>query len=149
MSYKSLKYHEQYKKFLEGALEDLGYKVNLDNAESVFPVDDTNPSTGACDDIIQSYVNKGQLLVALIIDGICYQDVTKKGDFDERKLVKHLNHLDSDFIGYFSNKYKIDNKELKKCIDNIETIKNKKLYTILNQTLLNLKKDKKIQESLI
>ena len=39
MSYKSLKYHEQYKKFLEGALEDLGYKVNLDNAENII-IDD-------------------------------------------------------------------------------------------------------------
>lgn len=39
MSYRNLEYYEQYKKFLEGGLEDLGYKVSLDYKENII-IDD-------------------------------------------------------------------------------------------------------------
>lgn len=39
MSYRNLEYYEQYKEFLEGALEDLGYKVSLDHDENIL-IDD-------------------------------------------------------------------------------------------------------------
>ena len=39
MSNKNLEYYEQYKKFLEAAFEDLGYKVSLDYDENIMIVD--------------------------------------------------------------------------------------------------------------
>lgn len=49
MSYRNLEYYEQYKEFLEGALEDLGYKVSLDHDENII-IDDKKGHARRIDD---------------------------------------------------------------------------------------------------
>ena len=49
MSYKNLEYFEQYKQFLEGAFEDLGYKVSLDYDENII-IDDKKGHSRIIDD---------------------------------------------------------------------------------------------------
>lgn len=120
-------------------------------------------------DVVQYYLNKGQILQALIVDGIGYQDTFKdekiikteidcegnefntervNSTFNSRKLVKHLNNLDDVFVKYFIDNYNVNKSILTDCINKTVKLRNTKLYTVIDNTLTDLRTNKEIREML-
>lgn len=114
----------------------------------------------SCSDIVKDYIKKDNMIEALVVDAICYQDVFNKvkidknsfkNEFSERKLVKHLNEIDDSFMNYFVNKYcinKSDENILLSAISNIKTQNNIKMYKTIRKSLNELKLGSIIKERL-
>lgn len=135
--------------------EDSG-KIHLKDTIDEYNV--TNEAPSICRDIVQYYLNKGKILEALIVDGIGYQSVFKKTkyniveeidgkktgvsrkeEFSPKELVNHLVNLDSYFMNYFNKTYSVNRDALANCIEKIETTKRNKLYSIIDNTLVEVK----------
>jgi hypothetical protein len=73
---------------------------------------------GVC--IAESFIRSGKIVQALIIDAVAHQDTfnynVKKADyvFNQSRVIKHLNTIDSRYINYFNSTYGVDKEELAK-----------------------------------
>lgn len=125
--------------------------------------------------IVCKFLNQGRTIEALILDGIANQDsfkqtrtshyqteeevdedtgeitVTKEkvyeydSKFDPRKLVKHLNTINQEFMhNYFSVEYDVPFSECDTILNKLKTLNNAKLYNYIKKTLENVKQDKEI-----
>ena len=122
--------------------------------------------------LIQTLLDRGENLEALIVDSIAYYDtykqeknviVQKKIDeetgeeinhkyvsisnrFDPRKLVKHLNNIDEQFILSFCKTYNLSNSIGHKILDKLKSLTNVKLYKIIEKTLEEIRQSPALLE---
>ena len=68
--------------------------------------------------------------------------------FSERKIVNHLNNLNSNYLNYFINKYNIDIKLINIAQNKIKKFSNTRLYAYIRKTLYDLRNNKEILDSL-
>lgn len=95
--------------------------------------------------IVQQYINKGNILDAVILDAISHQiSLDSKGNFSRKNLVKLLNEIDFNYISTFEATYRVDNEKLKNAITDISSIPTKKLYRYITKTLKKVSKDKQV-----
>jgi hypothetical protein len=129
---------------------------------------EVNDSIEVCRSVVDYYLDKGMILEALIVDGICFQDTLKKiyvpqtvikegqeievtkskEEFNARKLVKHLNHLDDEFTKYFLSHYKLEKNILLNFTQKIAKMRNEKLYNSIENTLNDIKYNEEVHSIL-
>ena len=129
--------------------------------------------------IVSKFLNQGRTIEALILDGIACQDSMKEikkshyetdeeideetgeitevkekvytydYEFDPRRLVKHLNTINQDFMkNYFSIEYCVSLAECDEILKKLKSLNNSKLYNYIKKTLINIRQDTDIMECL-
>ena len=122
------------------------------------------------DCLISDFLGRGEGLEALIVDGIANYDTYKvskqeekemiydedldeevetsvtryKTAFDARKLVKHLNQIDEDFMKRFCRIYAIEKVYGDSLFDTLKKTSNVKLYKAIEKTLQEIRNDKNL-----
>lgn len=133
-----------------------------------------NPEENKVEYLVNEFLLKGQGIEALIIDGIAnydafkekkekrtetvYDDLTDKEiensythvdySFDPRKLVKHLNLVNQEFMRSFCITYKVEPVFGKNIYDKLKTMNNTKLYNYIKKTLIEVRQNPKLLECL-
>ena len=103
-------------------------------------------------DIISSKLNgsEDKILEGLILDGIVNGDVftlkDEKLEFNVKRLVKHLNHLDKKYCDTLSEIYNSDSEKIYKISSFISKIPNYKLYKKIDTTLSFLRHETKQED---
>lgn len=65
--------------------------------------------------------------------------------FDPRRLVKHLNTINQDFMkDYFSEEYGVSLDDCMEILDKLHKLNNTKLYNYIKKTLINIRQDSDI-----
>lgn len=67
------------------------------------------------------------------------KEITVKSKFDSKKLVKHLNSIDEDFIFHFCDNYKLNDNIGNKILNSLKNLSNAKLYKVIEKTLEEIK----------
>jgi hypothetical protein len=114
----------------------------------------------AARDIIQIYINKKQIVEAIILDTIAFNDVehevketvevtrpdgtivkktTKHREFWPFRCVQILASLPDDYGKYFETNYRVSSVELDAALTAVRTANNQKLYRFLRKTLATAK----------
>lgn len=136
--------------------------------------DPTNPEK----ELIQKLLGKSKVMDALVIDGILHQDVfddietretMQVGTYDEdseeyqyhnesytkhtyqfnlKKLVKHIKHLDRDFTDYFTRFYDLDEQMTQELEDKVSSLSPSRVNTIVQRTLYRLSEDEEVRNLL-
>lgn len=144
----------------------------LDYAGAVENISITN---GAFE-LIHRFLNDGRMLEAVILDGIVNHDSFKEDksyhyeydtdeetgeeikekvcdystEFDPRKLVKHLNSINQDFMqNYFCNEYDITDIEGNAILEKLNKTSNSKLYKYIQKTLIQIRETPELLNYLI
>lgn len=117
--------------------------------------------------IVSSLLKRQEGLEALIVDGIanrdsfkldsrkekqmvwndeteCEEEVEVKvetSEFNKRKLVAHLSHIDENFMKEFCSLYNIDKEEGNTLFNKLKATSNEKLYKIIEKTMNELRND--------
>lgn len=124
--------------------------------------------------LITELLSRGEGIEALIVDGIANyetyktkkvttyetdideetgEEVTEKyvrtvSNFDPRKLVKHLTHINDQFIGQFCVNYSITLATGQSIYDKLKKTSNPKLYKYIEKTLIEIKQTPALLECL-
>lgn len=130
--------------------------------------------------IVCKFLNQGRDIEALILDGIACQDSFKEtktshyeveqevdeetgeiteikekvydysSTFDPRKLVKHLNTINQEFMQtYFSSEYDVSLEQCDEILSKLKSLNNTKLYNYIKKTLINIRNDSDIMGCLL
>lgn len=124
------------------------------------------PQMNGIECLISAMLSRGEYIEALIVDGIAYQDsfkakkierdvriqtefgevVTEKQTeklsiFDARKLVKHLTHIDSQFISNFCKQYSVQKEQADEIFEKLQKTSNPKLYKCIEKTLIEIREN--------
>lgn len=146
-------------------------KANINKTELDRPVgdDDTtildtladederiDSSTANIEQSIQNIINKGDLIGAVVLDNIAFNDSTKEvketkvgideegneykyttghAEFHEYRLVQTLATLDEDYVKYFMNRYTIQEAAIQAAYNRIKSVNNSKLYSFVRDTI--------------
>jgi hypothetical protein len=107
--------------------------------------------------IVQSYVNRGNIVSAIIIDSIAHQDMCvvypehKRSSpyvFSQRALSKHLKELSKSYINYFKSTYEVENEKILEISSYLSRSDGRKLREHINKTILKLKNNPKMIDML-
>lgn len=117
--------------------------------------------------LIKMLLQRGEMIEALIVDGIANRDAFKaihmqeesseeEDDlrnvtyqaFNERKLVHHLASINEAFIDRFCEEYSITKTEGEKIYKKLQDLSNYKLYKYIKKTLLEIKEKKELLDCL-
>lgn len=144
---------------LDSMIENVGYAAY--DAVTGLAVED---ETSDIKDLVKSFLAKHQLLEALIIDGVAYQNTFKENrvalnleddpedgiqhakfktsyEFSERLLVNHLKTIDSDFIeNYFKPNYEAEDLSGEELLEEVQTASNAQLKRFIHNTFKNMQK---------
>lgn len=147
---------------LDAILEEDGdYAVSYIGAYS----EDEKTFLGGAYSLVQMLLDRGENLEALIVHSIAnyknykkekeiktiktiseetgeeikQKEITVKSKFDSKKLVKHLNSIDEDFIFSFCDNYKINDNIGNKILNSLKNLSNAKLYKVIEKTLEEIK----------
>lgn len=135
--------------------DDSNKTTRLDTLEDTY-----NTNTGdVAVSFIQSYIDRGQSLEAVILDVIAFNDTVKveteqiqyqdidtgemckaaqsEVSFWKHRAVQYLTNLPINYEKYFRGKYRIAEKELHTVIENIKKCNNQKISRYIDKTLLN------------
>lgn len=132
------------------------------------------PTMGGVSDIIKSLLVKGEGIEALIVDGIINYDPFKRtkeevtipvvdeegeaseytydevnSQFDKRKLVKHLNAINQEYIINFCKSYDKCSEDAINIFNTLKSLPNSKLYKKIEKTLIEIKSNKKYMTCLL
>ena len=147
---------------LEAELSDDGRTTLLDTLvdEEALEKERLNSGASAAIDLIQTCINRKQLVEAIILDTIAFNDVQKvtktvvktvddegnsykhtkqTSEFWPYKCVQILSNLPEDYATYFCTHYKVVVQELEAALGAIRKANNQKLYKYLNSCLENTK----------
>ena len=143
---------------LETPLDDDGKTTLMDSLVDEEATEAVRLADGASAaiDLIQTCINRKQLVEAIILDTIAFNDVQKttkhveKGvdeegnsykytrttsEFWSFRCVQILSNLPENYAEYFCTQYKVVQQELDAAIDSIKRANNQKLYKFLDKTL--------------
>lgn len=142
---------------LGGDGDDTG-KTLSDVLESEERLEDR--SSGDAILLVQSYINRNQIIEAILLDNIAFNDVqrhskktvkTKTADGDDARYVEHssefwpyrliqiVSKLPATYKSYFLSRYSISEDKLTAILDVINRANNQKLYRYLDRTLAELR----------
>lgn len=146
---------------LDQMIEDVGDSAITANGCYIDP-----PSIDSVQYLISALIRRGNDIEALIIDGIAHHDAFKEkkniiehtvptefGDvvvekettkvsvFDPRKLVKHLTHINPQFMRRFCDRYSLEEARGDQIYSKLQTLSNPKLYTYIKKTLIQIKEN--------
>lgn len=146
---------------LDSFQEDYGdYYYNL--------LDTENRSSSSLDYLIEDYAEK-DLLNAIILDNICYQDsikeevttknvVNEEGEedkvkvsrftFDKRKLMKNLYYMNNNYMVYFADKYNVNVNELYNINELISKSRRREISDKIDKLLNSIRNNSSLIESL-
>ena len=127
------------------------------------------PSIDGVQALITALLSKGNDIEALIIDGIAHHNsfkvqryktevntvdedgepvtetiTTKAQVFDARRLVKHLTHINPQFMQRFCVKYSVDVSRGNDIYDKLTSMSNPKLYKCIEKTLIQIRDNPKL-----
>lgn len=127
------------------------------------------PKTDTISPLINILLNRGNDIEALIIDGIAYRDsfkvkknkvvidckddygnkatetITEKVNvFDSRRLVKHLTHIDPQFMAKFCEQYAVEVERGNEIYSKLQKCSNQKLYKCIEKTLIEFRQNPKL-----
>lgn len=125
-------------------------------------------SNSDLDYVIEEYL-KEDLLNAIILDNICYQDSTKevvdykdvlndedeiesvkysREMFDKRKVIKNISNMNNNYMLYFADKYMVDVNELYNINDKLSNSRKNFLSKKIDSLLSSLRTNETFIESL-
>lgn len=103
--------------------------------------------------LISEFIKRDNGLEALIVDGIANFYTCKSVDgamhFDARKLVKHLNMVDKNYIETFCTVYDIKPQIGERILNELKGLGNPKLYKRITKTLTQIKETPQLLSCLI
>ena len=140
-----------------------------------YTTDDSLKSQESAYTLVQTLLNRGESLEALIIESIAYYDSTKEkkvmktatdvdeetgeefeykyadvtSKFDSRKLVKHLSTIGEDFIYNFCETYDVNKTVGSKLLDKLKSLNNVKLYKAIEKTLEEIRQSPELLKCLL
>ena len=143
---------------LEAELSDDGRTTLLDTLvdEEALEKERLNSGASAAIDLIQTCINRKQLVEAIILDTIAFNDVQKvtktvvktvddegnsykhtrqTSEFWPYKCVQILSNLPEDYATYFCEHYNVITEELFAALGAIKKANNQKLYKFLDKTI--------------
>ena len=143
---------------LEAELSDDGRTTLLDTLvdEEALEKERLNSGASAAIDLIQTCINRKQLVEAIILDTIAFNDVQKvtktvvktvddegnsykhtrqTSEFWPYKCVQILSNLPEDYATYFCEHYNVITEELFAALGAIRKANNQKLYKFLDKTI--------------
>jgi hypothetical protein len=117
--------------------------------------------------VVKYYLKQGKILEAFIVDSIAHYDTfntkaVKRGknvvdingnkvsvreiesELNTKKVVKHLTSLNNSYLNNFHEVYNVDTKKLKGAVKQIKKLSNTKLYSYIENTILELRKNDEI-----
>lgn len=117
--------------------------------------------------IVSEFIGRGDYISAIIVDQIAFQDSFKENKekeertflnefgekekeeyyrysylFDERKLVKNLNHIDERYVRYFCSMYLVEYEDVLPYAKKILNSSNNVIYRLVRKALYDIKNDK-------
>jgi hypothetical protein len=104
--------------------------------------------------LVQSYLDKGNIVAAIIIDSIAHQDIVtaESGSspyvFSHRSLTKHLHKLSSSYINYFKSTYEVDTEKISEISTYFSNSDGRTLNKHIKVTISKLKNNPKVIEML-
>lgn len=120
------------------------YVENLGDAYNVLAYNDNN-SNYTCKTIINTYIRKNQLLKALLVDCIAYQNAfTSSKSISLHQIIKILKKADRNFYDYLLNTYEFDCNILDKEFAYLNSLSNRKLCTYIKRNIKSMQTDKEI-----
>ena len=144
---------------LDQLIEDIGDSAITDNG-----CYDEGPTLDSIGYLVSALIKRGNDIEALIVDGIAYHDAFKEkkntieksiptefGDvvvekdvakvavFDARKLVKHLSHINPQFMRRFCDTYAVTQERGTEIYNKLQTLSNPKLYNYIKKTLIQIR----------
>ena len=114
--------------------------------------------------LVKYFLENNKQIQALIIDGIANQDsfktiktkckdkegedyISYSHEFNPRKLVKHLNTINQEFMDcYFCKEYKLEQSKGSAILEQLKALSNTKLYTFIKNTLEEVRNNPKLSE---
>lgn len=170
------KHLNQDKRKINAMTYSLNEPVNDDETCTLMDIqksDDNITKSFVINDIIEHFINNGDIFSALIIDGIINQDTFRQKsvsvDFTEEDeegnivtssrniptetfssimLSKHLRNLDSNFIKYFESNYDVSHDELEREVSRINSCTSVKLRKEIAKSLGDIKNNKEVLQLL-
>lgn len=98
---------------------------------------------------IKYYFTKKKYLASFILEGILYNNIfNSDNELDIRKLRKYLRHIDVNFCRYFSNKYRLNSKEVEHSLSYFKNDTQDKLDKKIQYSFITLKHDDIIKQIL-
>lgn len=137
-----------HKESYDGMLEKLGDSADYENeAYEEMPTDD------GVYYLIQDLLKKGEVIEALVVDGIGNGDSFKSNDenvseFNSRKLVKHLNSLTPAYLVQFCKQYEVPIPLAKELADKLKKMDSRRYYKYIEKTLVEIRKSSKLKNYL-
>jgi hypothetical protein len=101
-----------------------------------------------CKTLIQSYCDKGQILEALILDEICYQDCFTNGKLAKRKIIKDLHNINQNYLNYFTTTYGVSRDQVVRVASTLKHFSNARLNRQVDKLISQLKGEEDLIESL-
>ena len=121
---------------------DMVQEVYGDSSEE-FLVEDTHQDTIDINTIIMNSLKNNNVLQAILVDNICYQNcLLKNGSVSFSRII---SNLDVDYIKYFMRVYGTKNVNVNEFIKLLQLPKKKLMYNIKKE-LLNLSSDEVIKD---
>lgn len=138
-----------HKESYDGMLEKLGDSADYENeAYEEMSTDD------GVYYLIQDLLKKGEVIEALVVDGIGNGDSFKSNEenvseFNTRKLVKHLNSLTPAYLVQFCKQYEVPISLAKELADKLKKMDNRRYYKYIEKTLVEIRNSNKLKNYLL
>lgn len=151
---------------IDKMMEDVGDGFMDDILENeVETYEDNPPMFQGAYQLVSTFLQRGESIEALIVDGIAHRDSFKNSfvqqtdklydedsgeyyedthkavveEFNERKLIHHLATINQSFMRRFCQEYDIDSIEGEKILEELQSLSNYKLYKYIKKTLMEIK----------
>lgn len=98
----------------------------------------------ACNNIIQHYIDIGDMVSAVVLDNICFQDSVRNNKINIRSVCDNLLNLNDNYSDYFKKSYEnVDTDKLKNTFNYFKQLvsnnSNRKVCNCITKTLTKLK----------
>lgn len=96
--------------------------------------------------LIQSFIDKDDIITAVIIDIICYEIPFKNGKYDNNLVYRTIRDIGAEFYNYFVEEYNVDKDKLEKCVKKMQGYHNTYFVKYVKDKIKALKNNDMIKE---
>lgn len=116
---------------------------------------DFNEGSYLIEKLVKEEFNKQNYAASFIIDGAAYGDTFKYtkssngiivSEFNKRMLMKHLKHLDYNYLSDFAKRYKLSDETVNKAAETCSEMSTERLTTVMKRIFEQIKHSKYIED---
>lgn len=148
------------------SLEELLEDYQDSSCSSYLSYEENHVEGMDCSGLVQSFIDKGDIFPAVVLDLICFWDVTTEvkvkkqytddegnvktinvssSQFSQAKLAHSIKEIDDDYIAYFVDTYNVDADALVKVITKVKGYSRMYLSTNIKKALEKFRKSKEVR----